>query len=244
MQVKSNKSQGGSFPATRMILYSYFSILFVQNVVTLNSSSVGPLWSSINNNKQPIYRFYGLAGQYTKFQRWIPSFSSYSETSPTDTTVSFEFRTRYSNSLLLYLDDGVHSFIALTLSEGSIQLRFKFGDSRNKFLKSGSNLNDDEWHEVKLRYGLYSMSVTTDGYPKTVWIDERRGTKFVPFTPTYFGGIPRNYRLQTLVLQSIRSERNFIGRMRGFTMNRNILTCLEKYKVWIEAAGQPCSAEG
>ena len=190
-----------------------------------------------------IYRFQGLPGQYLKFQRFVDSNRKELNISKCFSNLSFEFRTIYPTSMLLYFDDGNISFVTLQLAGGSIQLQFKFGPTESSFLKTGFGLNDNKWHKVKFMHRTNSIMLLVDGYPVTHWFESIERMKFTQQSHTYVSGVPKTLRNYALALPSIQIVQRFAGKMRSFFIDEKPAISLEKYLVWVDKPEQHCFSE-
>ena len=223
-------------------------ILFVSVFTQLNNEFAKGLSSfgatNFSGQSDNIYRFYGISGQFVTFQTWLESSNEESAFAKTDSTLSFEFRTKKPSQFLMYLDDQDQSFLALILADGSVKLRFKFGNSASSFLRTGFSLNNNEWHTVQLRYRSSSLTLTVDGFPVTAWFDLTQRFGFVQLSDTYFAGLPRALKYHSLALPSIQFVNGFVGRMRSFVINGEPAVRQQDYKLWTEAADQLCPNDG
>merc|ERR1719458_752404 len=134
-----------------------------------------------------------------------------------------EFRTKQSDGLLLYLDDGgYYDFLELKLVSGCIRLRYNLG-SGPQSLSLGAALDRGRWHRVGL---------TILGSRVTLAVDNLRQASSSPGSDTslgnftinsfvYLGGLPPWYssKLSSLALPSVVFEPRFRGEV------RNIIYC-------------------
>lgn len=187
------------------------------------------------------YRFTGADGQYVKFRKWVGNTAEPLKVNE-ELTFSFEFRTKQANSILLYLDDGGPSdFIAITLVNGVLHLRFKFGLPASATLRSGFHLNDHTWHKVTLKRSQFSLTLIVDQRSTSYTVTGVGRNNFLPVSKTYLGGLPINYMLQSLSLPSIFYKKKFIGQMQQIMINGKIASRMGKYLVREESSNRPCS---
>ncbi|CAD6193858.1 unnamed protein product [Caenorhabditis auriculariae] len=94
----------------------------------------------------------GAPDSYARYPKWAHSFEN---------SLSLELKTRQSDGLLLYTDDGNvnGNFYALTVFEGKIQLEFRLGDNSNDFGPRRPvntiridevRVDDDKWHTLNI----------------------------------------------------------------------------------------------
>ena len=196
-----------------------------------------------NDKPQIKYRFTGADGQYVKFRNWVANTNGPLKTGE-ETSLSFEFRTKQADSFLLYLDDGgTRDFIAATLVGGVICVRFKFGLPASATIRLGTQLNDNNWHNVTLRRRKYSMTLVVDQQSTTRAVRASVNGDFIPRSMTYFGGLPNDYKLQSLSLPSIFFKSKFIGQIRRIRMNKKVASRTEKFLVREDSSNRPCSDE-
>ena len=183
------------------------------------------------------YRFTGSKSQFLKFRSWYKLADSLSSVK-----LSFDFRTKMSNSMLMYMDDGGNTdFIAITLVKGTVELRFKFGRPASEVVRVGANLNNHRWHRLSLLKDMFSLTVNVDDVAVTETITGTGRANFLPQSCTYFGGLPKTYRLQSLSLSSIYDKPKFNGDMQRITMNNRVVPHIERIGVKEETPNRPCS---
>ena len=84
----------------------------------------------------------GSLTSYTKFPPWEVSENG---------SLQFDFRSRFPDGLLLYMDDGGrYDFIEVKLVDGVARLRFNLG-SGTCVVTLGQGLDDGAWHSLELR---------------------------------------------------------------------------------------------
>lgn len=88
-----------------------------------------------------IISFQGAWNSFVQFNPWVVEFNS---------SLSFQFQTKQSNSILLYADNlSLKSFIQLKLLNGKANFLFKI-KSTEGIISLGLNLNDNRWHFVEI----------------------------------------------------------------------------------------------
>ena len=234
----------------------HFVVLLMCFVFSTANLSSGPDWTTDftfpnpQRSESPFtatplslsskYRFTGSKCQYLTFQSWYTSSRVIIEG---EQTLSFEFRTKNLNALLLYMDDsGNTDYVTLLLDNGAARLRFKFGKPQSITLLVGEYLNDNNWHRVLLTRHRYALTLSIDGNTASKSVDGEGRAYFVPQSFTYFGGLPKRHR-HRLTLPAASDKAKFIGEMRRITLNRNVFSHIEKNCVREEAPPieRPCS---
>jgi len=85
--------------------------------------------------------FQGAWNSFGQFNPWIVDYNS---------TLSFQFQTKQSTSILFYADNpSLKSFIQLKLLDGRARFRFKI-KSNHGIVTIGSNLHDNHWHWAEI----------------------------------------------------------------------------------------------
>ncbi|CAK9294069.1 unnamed protein product [Gordionus sp. m RMFG-2023] len=127
--------------------------------------------------------------------------------------ISLEFRTFYSEGLLIYLKDkGQTEYLAIQLRDSRLQIvYYTMGD---KEILSPAGLNDGKWHKVSIRKERRSLIVKLDDY------EEIRApiVKLLNVVaPGYIGGIPESY----IPRPNVKTQ-SFKGCIRNLMINREI----------------------
>ena len=195
--------------------------------------------ASLSDVKSTKYRFIGYKRQFLKFPIWHLNRRAIERGNQ---TLSFEFRTKISSALLLYMDDGGNNdYIILQLRDGAVRLWFKFGKPTAVRLQVGDNLNDNRWHRVRLIRREYSLTLSIDGAVSSKSVVGNNRAFFVPQSSTYFGGLPSNYATHRLSLTSASEKAKFVGDIRKVTMYGKIVSHTEKNEVPIVPDDDSCS---
>ncbi|VBB29847.1 unnamed protein product, partial [Acanthocheilonema viteae] len=106
----------------------------------------------------------GAPGSYARYPKWVQTFENH---------LSLDFRTKQSNALLLYTDDGgvQGNFYCLTIANKKLQLDFRLGDETNYLSLERSvitmRLNDVEvsdyrWHRLTLFQAWENVKLQLD----------------------------------------------------------------------------------
>ncbi|XP_059146406.1 neurexin-1a-like, partial [Physella acuta] len=154
----------------------------------------------------------GSPGSYLKYPPWDPCLNG---------SLSFEFKTKEPNSLLLYLNKGGFMYFEIKMYKGGIRLRLNFGDG-TQILRAGEALNNGEWHSVEVRQDGDSTFLKVDNLEQ----HKKSSTALQDFTPStstndtflFIGGIPPEYdsrKFQSLALKSVIFEPRFTGSIRN-----------------------------
>ncbi|XP_052814158.1 neurexin-1-like [Mya arenaria] len=145
----------------------------------------------------------------------------------TESSLSFEFRTKEPDGLLLYMDDsGENDFLELSVVKGRARMRFNIVQGRDGALTLtlGRQLNDGGWHRIEIRRKRMQIYLYVDRYHDSrlavgsdFYLGNVANNSFV-----YFGGLPMIYgegknksNLKRLSLPSAFFETRFEGEIRN-----------------------------
>lgn len=184
------------------------------NVLRMDSRPLGYLVCllSVFVSFSPSVSFYleGSQNTFAQFPSWIPGSNG---------SLELSFQTKDPDGLLLYTDDGgSYEFFELILVEGSMRLRYNLGGGA-KLLTVGKNLNDGEFHKVKIQRKKERTELTVDSHM------EGRSVKNVDFefgssssnSFVWIGGLPDLVARQVsvrLTLQVVILEPSFAGEVK------------------------------
>lgn len=182
--------------------------------------------------------FPGLEGQWARYLRWDAS---------TRSDLSFQFKTRASEGLVLYFDDGGYcDFLLLSVAEGRLQLRFSV-DCAETTVTSDKLVNDSRWHFATLsRHNLRTL-LALDGETKADEVrPERQFMKIV--SDLYVGGVPQDIRPAALTVPSVKEMTPFKGIITDLSYGNQVPTRMGSAKVRLEMEGlcteNPCDNGG
>ena len=154
----------------------------------------------------------GSSTSYAQFAKWFTT---------TNSSIELEFRTRQSDGLLVYLDDGgYYDFLELKLVSGRLRCRFNFG-SGAETLAMGQDLDNGVWHKLEVRLLGQKVSLTLDHLRKSKNVQNQGGDlmlgNFTINSAVYIGGLPPWYssKLKNLALPSVVYEPRFRGEIRN-----------------------------
>nr|CAB3264446.1 neurexin-3-like [Phallusia mammillata] len=183
--------------------------------------------------RMTTFHFSGNTGQYAEFPTWKTPIDG-------NMALSFQFRTKLGDAFLMYLDDGDSSFIAITLYQRSLRLRFKFGLPRTVVLTLGNNMNDNRWHTVQVEKSFPSVRFTVDGNVTSQSV-RGEGQDLISTTPTFFGGLTGGYEISQLALPSVFFENRFSGYVRQISINGKYVSAVRKYDVLEQTLDDACT---
>nr|XP_057933773.1 neurexin 3a isoform X9 [Doryrhamphus excisus] len=182
--------------------------------------------------------FLGTPGQWARYLRWDAS---------TRGDLSFQFKTEFSEALLLYFDDGGYcDFLQLAVVEGRLQLRFSI-DCAETTLVSDRRVDDSNWHFATLsRYNLRTV-LALDGQAKADEVrPQRQFMKIV--SDLFLGGVPQDIRSGALTLPTVRNMQPFKGTITDLKYGNSQPRFLGSLKVPLESEGwctvNPCENGG
>ncbi|KAM9787377.1 neurexin 3a isoform 8-T8 [Syngnathus typhle] len=183
-------------------------------------------------------QFVGLPGQWARYLRWDASVRG---------DLSFQFKTQFSEALLLYFDDGGYcDFLQLAVAEGRLQLRFGI-DCAETTVVSDARVDDDIWHFAALsRYNLRTV-LALDGRAKADQVRPQR--QFMNIVSDLFlGGVPQDIRSGALTLPTVRNMQPFRGAIADLKYGKSQPLFLGSLKVPLESEGRctvnPCENGG
>ena len=169
--------------------------------------------SSRLHGSRTSFRLDGSHLSYIKFPKWFPCQNG---------SISFEFETRRSTAMLLYMDDGgISDFLELKLVRGTARLRYNYGNQAI-IQTCGDDLNDGNWHKVRIQSSRKEMKVFIDDILQTANYYLRNKKQplveglFTNFL--YFGGLPKTWHhniSQEFSLPSVLFEPHFLGSFRN-----------------------------
>uniref|UniRef100_A0A1I7YX56 Neurexin-1a n=1 Tax=Steinernema glaseri TaxID=37863 RepID=A0A1I7YX56_9BILA len=162
----------------------------------------------------------GSPDSYARFPKWAHTFEN---------ELSFDFRTRQSNALLLYTDDGGvnGNFYALTISDGRIQLDFRLGDDSNDLTPIRSVItirvddvvvNDNRWHRFVLFQAWENVKLQLDD---TVVFKILSQQSFIfgnlrTNSDVFVGGVPKDIHLLNSMSSPLRRHtKRFAGSVKN-----------------------------
>ncbi|XP_060080041.1 uncharacterized protein LOC132559439 isoform X2 [Ylistrum balloti] len=159
----------------------------------------------------------GGTGSYGRYPKWNAC---------TNASISFEFKTRQDNGLLMYTDDaGTYDFFELVLVDGVLRMRLNIVDGRDGSVEFliGENLADYNWHKVLIQRKRMETSLTIDDMTDQTQTRLSYGSDFnfgeiKNNSGVYFGGMPQHHfdtNLRNLALPSVMFVENLRGSFRN-----------------------------
>lgn len=189
---------------------SVFSLLFI--CLVIHGSISSRLY-----DLQSLFRLEGSRTSYAAFPKWSTCHNS---------SIEFEFETRRSTALLLYMDDRASSsFLELKIVRGSARLRYK-QKAHDKVQSLGDDLHDGKWHRVRVMSTQTSFGFSVDSIAHTggdSTLSDRVLLSTGSFSSvTYVGGLPESFKKNPwdLSLPSSAYEIHFHGSIRNFSMEQ------------------------
>ena len=198
---------------------SYMNILFLLSFIFCTVSSL---------------HYRGTYRSYAEYSGWNVCRNA---------SLSFQFKTTQVEGLLLYVHDGgAYDFIEVMHASGRVKLIINIVDGRDGhvMIVSGYDVNDGEWHDVKLTRNRMQVLLTVDGvtdsriafgsdyhfgYPSSTIshsdILNHNNSNYPRgeggIYPLYFGGVPAEYEtnLHGMSLPSTLYQPRFIGEIRN-----------------------------
>ncbi|KAK0410721.1 hypothetical protein QR680_005290 [Steinernema hermaphroditum] len=194
---------------------------------TMPSAFVGgPLWRLLSlllllcTSPVQAVILSGSPDSYARFPKWAHTFEN---------ELSFDFRTRQSNALLFYTDDGGvnGNFYALTISDGRIQLDFRLGDDSNDLAPIRSVItirvddvavNDNKWHRFVLFQAWENVKLQLDD---TVVFKILQQQSFIfgnlrTNSDVFVGGVPKDIHLLNSMSSPLRRHtKRFAGSVKN-----------------------------
>lgn len=161
-----------------------------------------------------------FAIHFTKTSRTYASFPKWNAC--TNSSLSFEFKTRSDKALLMYTDDnGNYDYVEVMVYGGAVRLRMNIVDGRESDVEItlGRNVNDGRWHRVEVQRNRMETTLYMDEFHESrvafgsdFYFGNISENNFV-----YFGGLPQKYRniLGQLSLSSVFYEPRFQGEIRN-----------------------------
>lgn len=182
--------------------------------------------------------FTGAEGQWARYVRWDAS---------TRSDLTFQFKTSASDALLMYFDDGGYcDFLALTVADGKLQLRFSI-DCAETTVTSNKMVNDSRWHFATIsRHNLRTV-LALDGHTKADEVrPQRQYMKIV--SDLFLGGLPGDIRTSAITLPSVRELPPFKGVITDLSYGSKHPTLIDSHRVRLEMIGlcteNPCENGG
>ncbi|CAA98243.3 Neurexin-3-beta [Caenorhabditis elegans] len=150
----------------------------------------------------------GAPDSYARYPKWAHSFEN---------SLSMELKTRQSDGMLLYTDDGgTHgNFYSLTIVEGHIQLDFRLGDNSNEFGQRRPvntirieevRIDDDKWHTLTIFQSWENVKLELD-YTLVFKILNQRSFVFgniLKNSDVFIGGLPPNMHMLPVMSSPLR----------------------------------------
>ncbi|CAJ0939082.1 unnamed protein product, partial [Mesorhabditis belari] len=140
----------------------------------------------------------GGPNSYARYPKWAHSYEN---------SLSLELKTKQSDGLLLYTDDGGinGNFYALTIADGKIQLDFRLGDNANEPGKRPVNtiriedvrVDDDRWHTLSIFQSWENVKIELD-QTKAFRILYQRSFVFgnlLKNSDVFIGGLPKDLHM-------------------------------------------------
>ncbi|XP_061699902.1 neurexin 3a isoform X1 [Syngnathoides biaculeatus] len=183
-------------------------------------------------------QFLGTPGQWARYLRWDASIRG---------DLSFQFKTEFSEALLLYFDDGGYcDFLQLSVVEGLLQLRFSI-DCAETTVVSDRRVDDNNWHFVFLsRYNLRTV-LALDGKAKADEVRPQRQYMNI-VSDLFLGGVPQDIRSGAFTLPTARNMQPFKGSITDLKYGKSQPLFLGSLKVPLESEGwcteNPCENGG
>ena len=154
---------------------------------------------------------------YAKFPKWNACINA---------SLSFEFRTLQSKSLLMYTDDrGRFDYAEILLVDGRVRLRMNIVDGREGSIEItlGERLNNNRWHRVEIQRNRMETTLYVDGQSdsRVAFGSDFNFGEIQRNNYVFFGGLPNEYydgdqtKLETLSLPSAYFEPRFDGSLRN-----------------------------
>lgn len=183
----------------------------------------------------------GSATSYAQFHQWQGGANS---------TLEMEFRTNQRDCLLLYTDNRrLREYLQITLSGGSLRVRYNWGPGGPKVFSVGKRLgNGRKWHSLAvIKSGVDTTVVVDRTYSRSTKKKRRKknkkpgggGVKAKPKRPADFGdpafgnastnsfvfvgGLPSWYgdKMEDLVLPTVLLEPRLKGSVRNLRYSRD-----------------------
>ena len=164
----------------------------------------------------------GTSSSYAMYPKWNACVNA---------SISFDFRTKRDRDhseegLLMYIDDGGrYDFLVVTHKNGRVEVVLNIVDGRDgnvHIVPDVTNVNDDQWHSVKIERRRMQTIVTVDDRSANDYSfgsDPNFGSTNNSYV--YFGGIPtyfsNNFRLVSL--PSAFFQPRFKGEIRNVVYN-------------------------
>ncbi|KAK2170669.1 hypothetical protein LSH36_1g09005 [Paralvinella palmiformis] len=159
-------------------------------------------------NGQVQFELEGSVESYATFPGWIPCRNG---------SLTFDFRTRKSSQLLLYLDSGEGEYIQMKMIRKVAMLRWSLGQRLASVLTAGHDLDDDHWHHVEIRRDDATTYFAIDNLERS---RKERGQDLdfgesADIYYLYIGGMPSGYNSRQLANRFVVYEPRFKGSIRN-----------------------------
>ena len=144
------------------------------------------------------------------------SYLLYETSRATLRSLALQFRTRVSDSLVVYQDSSSSSsdYILIRLIGGRLDLSLSINiGASNELLNIPTSIpvNDDTWHSIELSINSSAISITIDGKKHTE--TNRNLSAFSPSSSVFIGGLPSVG--SSFSLPSVDSFLQFVGCLRS-----------------------------
>ncbi|CAJ0582024.1 unnamed protein product, partial [Mesorhabditis spiculigera] len=161
----------------------------------------------------------GGPNSYARYPKWAHSYEN---------SLSLELKTRQSDGMLLYTDDGGQNgnFYALTIADGRIQLDFRLGDNANEPGKRPVNtiriedvrVDDDRWHTLSVFQSWENVKIELDQTTAFRILYQRSFVfgNLLKNSDVYVGGIPKDLHLLPTMSSPLRRHtKHLAGNVRN-----------------------------
>ncbi|GMS79675.1 hypothetical protein PENTCL1PPCAC_1850 [Pristionchus entomophagus] len=162
----------------------------------------------------------GGPNSYARYPKWMHSF---------DNTINLELKTKQSNGLIFYQDDGNvnGNFHCLSIVDGILTLDFRLGDDANDFGARRQvysirveevRVDDDRWHAVTIHFHWENVKLTMDSaYGFSIM--NQRSTGFGDLgksSDVFVGGVPKDLHILPVMSSPLRRyTKNLAGNVRN-----------------------------
>ncbi|KAI6199486.1 Neurexin-1 [Aphelenchoides besseyi] len=161
----------------------------------------------------------GSRESYARYPKWAQTFEN---------QLSFEFKTKSTNALLLYTDDGdvQGNFYVVTIVDGHIQLDFRLGDEQDTLISrpiitlrvDAVHVSDNKWHKFLLFQAWENVKIQVD---ETVVFKLLSQRSFIfgnlrSNNDVFIGGLPSDiHHLSTMSTPLRRHTKRFAGSVKN-----------------------------
>ncbi|GMR58619.1 hypothetical protein PMAYCL1PPCAC_28814 [Pristionchus mayeri] len=162
----------------------------------------------------------GGPNSYARYPKWMHSF---------DNTINLEMKTKQSNGLIFYQDDGNvnGNFHCLSIVDGILTLDFRLGDDANDFGARRQvysirveevRVDDDRWHAVTIHFHWENVKLMMD-HAYGFSIMNQRSTGFGDLgksSDVFVGGVPKDLHILPVMSSPLRRyTKNLAGNIRN-----------------------------